>query len=75
MKSTPRNHQQEDIAQTVKELGRRLRTSRKAQGFTQAHMAALIGVSIPTYQHLESGKGTSALWVWVAACRLLGLRP
>lgn len=66
--------QTEDITQTVRELGVRLRVARKAQGLTQSEMAALLGVSIPSYQQLEYGRGTTALWLWVAASKLLGLR-
>lgn len=61
------------VAETVKGLGRQLREARVKQGLTQAEMASLIGVSIPSYQALEAGRGTTALWTWVAACLLLGV--
>jgi len=63
----------DDVQLVVQALGARLRAARKARRWTQAEMAALLGVSIPAYYDLEKGKGTSALWLWVAASRLLDL--
>ncbi|MDN6888002.1 helix-turn-helix transcriptional regulator [Variovorax sp. CAN2819] len=62
-----------DLQETLQMLGARLRSARKARKWTQADVASLLGVSIPTYYQLEQGKGTSALWLWVAAMRLLDL--
>lgn len=59
------------VAETVIGLGRQLREARIKQELTQAEMASLIGISIPSYQALEAGRGTTALWTWVAACLLL----
>jgi transcriptional regulator with XRE-family HTH domain len=63
----------DDVQQILLALGARLRAARKARKWTQAEVASLLGVSIPTYYQLEQGKGTSALWLWVAAMRLLDL--
>lgn len=70
---TPRKQQDQDVKAVVIRLGERLRAKRKACELTQADLAALLGISIPSYQALEAGRGTTALWTWVAACVLLGL--
>lgn len=61
------------VADKVQRLGLQLRAARESQQLSQKEMAALIGISIPSYQSLEAGRGTTALWTWVAACLLLGV--
>ncbi len=39
----------------LKELGRRLKELRRDRGFSQVHLAAVSGVSIPTIISIESG--------------------
>lgn len=70
---TPSQQQDQDVKAVVIRLGERLRIERKARELTQADLAALLGISIPSYQALEAGRGTTALWTWVAACVLLGI--
>jgi transcriptional regulator with XRE-family HTH domain len=70
---TSRKQPDQDVKAVVIRLGERLRKERKARELTQADLAALLGISIPSYQALEAGRGTTALWTWVAACVLLGI--
>ena len=62
-----------DVEQELFSLGKQLRSARVAKGWTQAEMAGLIGISIPSYQAMESGTGKGALWTWVWACSVLDL--
>ncbi len=62
-----------DVEQELADLGKKLRGARVAKGWTQAEMAGLIGISIPSYQAMESGTGKGALWTWVWACAVLEL--
>lgn len=62
-----------DVDLVVKQLGQRIRAARKARGFFQKDVAALIGVSIPSYQALEAGRGTPAFWTFVASCMVLDI--
>jgi len=44
--------------EAMKELGRKLRLHRLRQNLSQQHLAALVGVSLPTYRKIEAGVGS-----------------
>jgi transcriptional regulator with XRE-family HTH domain len=73
MTKIPSQQQDQDVKAVVSRLGDQLRNARKARGLTQSDLAGLLGISSPSYQALEAGRGTTALWTWVAACVLLGI--
>jgi len=50
--------------ETLIRVGERLRGVRLQRNQTQAAVAKLAGISIPTYQKLEAGDGTVALGVF-----------
>jgi len=56
------------------EFGAVIRMQRRALGYTQADLAALIGVNRRFISELERGKGTSYLAPALAAAEVLGLR-
>ena len=39
-------------------LGSRIRDARLARNLSQAHVASIVGISLPTYRKIESGDGT-----------------
>lgn len=39
-------------------LGARIREARLARNLSQAHVASIVGVSLPTYRKIEDGNGT-----------------
>jgi transcriptional regulator with XRE-family HTH domain len=39
-------------------LGSRIRDARLARNLSQAHVASVVGISLPTYRKIESGDGT-----------------
>ncbi len=39
-------------------LGARLRAERLRRNFSQEHVAAIVGVTLPTYRKIEAGNGT-----------------
>ena len=41
----------------MKKLGRRLRAERLRRNFSQAYLAAIIKITIPTYRKIEKGEG------------------
>ena len=44
--------------EAMKKLGRKLRLHRLQQNLSQQHVAALVGVSLPTYRKIEDGAGS-----------------
>ncbi|MDP9897366.1 DNA-binding XRE family transcriptional regulator [Variovorax boronicumulans] len=62
-----------DVDLVVKQLGQRIRAARVQRGLFQKDVAAIIGVSIPSYQALEAGRGTPAFWTFVASCIVLDI--
>src|SRR5687768_2592728 len=47
--------------EAVAQLTRRLREQRLRRNWTQAHVARLAGLSLPTYMRLEKGDGAMSL--------------
>jgi len=47
--------------EALDEFGRKLRAQRLHRNLTQAHLAKLAGLSIPTLVQLEKGKGGTSL--------------
>ena len=47
--------------EAVTQLTRRLRAQRLRRNWTQAHVARLAGLSLPTYMRLEKGDGAMSL--------------
>ncbi len=39
-------------------LGARIREARLARNLSQAHVASVVGISLPTYRKIEGGNGT-----------------
>jgi len=62
----------EKESQSMAAIGERLRIRRIDRGDTQAQFAARLGVSIPTYRHMERGDPGVAIGHWVRALRLFG---
>lgn len=44
--------------EAMETLGARIRDARLARNFSQAHVASIVGVSLPTYRKIEGGNGT-----------------
>lgn len=44
--------------ETMATLGTRIRDARLARNLPQAHVASVVGISLPTYRKIESGDGT-----------------
>lgn len=61
-----------NATEALEQLGQRLRVLRLERDETQQRFAARLGVSVPTYQKLESGHPSVSIGVWVEALRLLG---
>jgi DNA-binding XRE family transcriptional regulator len=59
-------------AESLRQLGERLRARRLRAGEPQLRTASRIGVSLPTYRKLEQGDPTAQIGVWVRALRLYG---
>ena len=56
------------------EFGKAIREARKQAALTQAEAAALCGVSVPFFSHLENGKATIQLGKALHVARQLGLQ-
>jgi transcriptional regulator with XRE-family HTH domain len=56
----------------LRALGTRLRAARKRRGDRQEDAAARCGVSVLTYQRMESGFPGTAIGIWIRATRLYG---
>ncbi len=54
------------------ELGRRLATLRKQQGFSQARLAEEAGVGVATIKRIEAGQD-SQLETWIKLLKAIGL--
>lgn len=55
------------------ELGQKLRAVRKAQGVTQAQLAALVGTGTRFISELENGKVSAEIGKTLAVVQALGL--
>jgi transcriptional regulator with XRE-family HTH domain len=44
--------------EAIATLGSRVRDARLARNLSQAHVASIVGISLPTYRKIESGDGT-----------------
>jgi transcriptional regulator with XRE-family HTH domain len=44
--------------EAMTKLGERLRAERLRRNLSQAHLASIVGVAIPTYRKIEAGDGT-----------------
>jgi transcriptional regulator with XRE-family HTH domain len=44
--------------EAIKKLGERVRAERLRRNFTQAYVASIIDVSLPTYRKIEDGEGS-----------------
>lgn len=44
--------------EAMETLGARIRDARLARNLSQAHVASIVGVSLPTYRKIEGGNGT-----------------
>ena len=56
------------------EFGQAIRKARKQASLTQAEAAALCGVSVPFFSHLENGKATIQLGKALHVASQLGLQ-
>ena len=56
------------------EFGQTIREARKQAALTQAEAAALCGVSVPFFSHLENGKATIQLGKALHVSSQLGLQ-
>lgn len=61
----------EELDDSLRSLGRRLRDARIAKGDTQGVFAARLGVSVPTLRALEQGSPTASLGLLAAALWVL----
>jgi transcriptional regulator with XRE-family HTH domain len=52
------------LAQSLAALGRRLRDRRLELGWTQAHLAEKLGVSVPTVRAMERGDAGVSIGLW-----------
>ena len=58
--------------EAMKTLGSRIRDTRLARNLSQAHVASVVGISLPTYRKIESGAGTIEFRHVVRALAVLG---
>lgn len=58
---------------TPEDLGRQIRSARKAQGLTQVELAETAGVGARFVSELERGKDTARLGLALELARLVGL--
>lgn len=56
----------------IAELGRRLATVRKAQGYTQAELAVAAGIGVATLRRIEGGQD-GQLDSWIRILKALGM--
>lgn len=61
------------VIRDAKDLGRQIRSARKAQGLTQAELAETAGVGARFVSELERGKDTARLGLALELARLVGL--
>lgn len=61
------------VIRSTEDLGRQIRTARKAQGLTQAQLAEIAGVGTRFVSELERGKETARLGLALELARLVGL--
>lgn len=59
-------------SEAMEKLGNRIQKERLRRNLSQAHMAKVLGISIPTYRKIESGDGTVELRHLVKALGVLG---
>lgn len=62
----------DNVQQSLRHLGARLRALRLARNEPQARFAARVGVSVPTLRRLEQGDAGAQIGHWLAALDLLG---
>jgi len=60
-----------DTQKSLEALGERLRTFRLKRDETQKRFATRLGVSVATYQKLESGNPSVSIGLWLQALALL----
>ena len=60
-----------DTRKSLESLGERLRAFRLTRNETQKRFAARLGVSVATYQKLESGLPSVSIGLWLQALELL----
>src|SRR4051812_21875390 len=58
--------------ETMATLGTRIREARLARNLPQAHVASVVGISLPTYRKIEAGDGTIEFRHVVRALAVLG---
>lgn len=61
------------VIRSPADLGRQIRTARKAQGLTQAQLADIAGVGTRFVSELERGKDTARLGLALELAGLVGL--
>jgi transcriptional regulator with XRE-family HTH domain len=59
--------------QLLVQLGGRLRTARKDQGWTASHMAERVGISRTTLAAVEAGTASPAIGTYLKVLGVLGL--
>lgn len=58
--------------EAIAALGTRIREARLARNLSQAHVASVVGISLPTYRKIEAGDGTIEFRHVVRALAVLG---
>lgn len=43
--------------EAMEQLGRRIRDQRLSRNFSQAYVAGIVGITLPTYRKIEAGEG------------------
>lgn len=64
-----------DASDVNEELGKRLRSARKAQGLSQTQVAKSLGVSFQQVGKYENGQNAMSVPVFLTICKALRLRP
>ena len=59
-------------AEALRALGESLRSERLARNFTQAHVASLAGISLPTLRKVERGDGSVEIRHYARVLGILG---
>lgn len=62
-----------EVEDVLRELSGRIRVARRAQGLTQADLAARAGVGTQTMYAIEKGAPTVQMGYWLSALWALGL--
>lgn len=66
---------QSDLRAWRKRIGLNIRAMRHREELTQPAVAKAVGVTVPMISHIETGRKTPNLRLWLALAKALGVHP